>query len=87
MLDLLTSTALLKHGQKLLVLCNKTDAMPDDLAGIEAKKMVRKRLETEVESLRLSRASGLGDTDAAAVRVELDIAGSAFRQVLHISLA
>mmetsp|Transcript_19706 Transcript_19706/g.41332 ORF Transcript_19706/g.41332 Transcript_19706/m.41332 type:complete len:259 (+) Transcript_19706:20-796(+) len=78
-LDLLTSTALMKHGQRMLVLCNKIDAMPDDLAGIEAKKMVRKRLESEVESLRVSRASGLGETDASAVRVELEIAGSNFR--------
>ncbi len=78
-LDLLTSTALLKHGRKMLVLCNKTDAMPDDLAGIEAKKVVRKRLETEIESLRVSRASGLGETDASAVRVELEVAGNAFR--------
>jgi hypothetical protein len=66
----------------MLVLCNKIDAMPDDLAGIEAKKMVRKRLETEVESLRVSRASGLGETDASAVRVELEIAGSNFRSLL-----
>ncbi len=63
----------------MVLLCNKIDAMPDDLAGIEAKKMVRKRLESEVESLRVSRASGLGETDASAVRVELEIAGSNFR--------
>ena len=29
----------------MLIVCNKTDALPDELAGISPKTMVRKRLE------------------------------------------
>ncbi len=29
----------------MLIVCNKTDALPDELAGISPKNMVKKRLE------------------------------------------
>lgn len=42
LLDLMCSPALLKNADRMLVVCNKTDAMPDDLAGILPKNLVRR---------------------------------------------
>jgi len=61
LLDLLTSEKMLKNCTNMLILCNKTDALPDELAGISPKMMVKKRLETEIEALRLARAEALDD--------------------------
>jgi len=77
-LDLLTSEKMLKNCSNMLILCNKTDALPDELAGISPKTMVKKRLETEIEALRLARAEALDDI-ANSMRVELEIAGSVFK--------
>ena len=62
----------------MLILCNKTVALSDELAGISPKVMVKKRLETEIEALRLARAEALDDI-ANSMRVELEIAGSVFK--------
>jgi len=78
LLDLLTSEKMLKNCTNMLILCNKTDALPDELAGISPKMMVKKRLETEIEALRLARAEALDDI-ANSMRVELEIAGSTFK--------
>jgi len=78
LLDLLTSEKMLKHCTRMLILCNKTDALSDELAGISPKVMVKKRLETEIEALRLARAEALDDI-ANSMRVELEIAGSVFK--------
>lgn len=40
---------------------------------------VKKRLETEIENLRVSRASGLGDTDENSEQMELEIEGGTFK--------
>jgi hypothetical protein len=61
----------------MLILCNKTVALSDELAGISPKVMVKKRLETEIEVLRSARAEALDDI-ANSMRVELEIAGSVF---------
>ena len=73
-LDLLTSEKMLKHCTRMLVMCNKTDALPDELAGISPKTMVKRRLETEIDALRLARSEALDDI-ANSQRVELEIAG------------
>jgi hypothetical protein len=73
LLDLMCSPALLKNADRLLVVCNKTDAMPDELAGILPKNLVKKRLETEIENLRASRSSGLGDTDENSESMQLEV--------------
>jgi len=78
LLDLMTSTALLKHCDKMLVVCGKIDALPDELAGISPKMMVKKRLETEIEGVRHSRGQGLDDI-AQSMRVELEVEGATFR--------
>jgi hypothetical protein len=67
------SPALLKNADRLLVVCNKTDSMPDELAGILPKNLVKKRLETEIENLRASRSSGLGDTDENSESMQLEV--------------
>ena len=77
LLDLMCSPALLKNADRLLVVCNKTDSMPDELAGILPKNLVKKRLETEIENLRASRSSGLGDTDENSESMQLEVMDAA----------
>ena len=43
---------MLQHCTRRLILCNKTDALSDELAGILPNVMVKKRLETKIEALR-----------------------------------
>ena len=59
MLDLLTSTSLLKNTRMMLVACNKVDALPDELAGISPKVMVKKRLEVRNHEIGGDRGRGI----------------------------
>jgi hypothetical protein len=61
----------------MLILCNKTDALSDELAGISSKVIVKKRLETKIKALCLARAEAL-DGIANSMRVVLEITESVF---------
>ena len=52
---LLTAEPFRQNCTNMLILCNKTDALPDELAGISPKMMVKKRLEVRELTARSNR--------------------------------